>query len=76
MFAAKNPNLMVACGLIKLLCFLLVTSGATLILIRVIKQKSFTFLKNQTILMLLYSFTALLDGLFLCGINNKYFDFY
>lgn len=76
MFAANNTTLMITCGMVKFVCFFLVSAGASIILTRVIKQKSFTFLKNQTILMLIYSFTVLMDGLYLCGIDNKLFDYY
>jgi len=67
---------MVACGLIKLFCFTLIAIGASIILTRVIKQKSFIVLRNQSILILLYSFTVLMDGLYLTGISDKYFDYY
>jgi hypothetical protein len=76
MFKQDNPALEIVCGLDKLLCFTLVSIGASIILFRVVRQQSFVFLRNQTILMLLYSITTLMNGLFLCGFNDKYFNFY
>jgi hypothetical protein len=56
--------------------FYFVSIGASIILSRVVRQQSFVFLRNQTILMLLYSMTTLLNGLYLCGFNDKYFNYY
>lgn len=65
--------LWVACGTIMILCASATVTAALIILRKVLKLKSFRFLKLQLMLMISYEVTVFVQGILWCA-NFSYYE--